>query len=361
MKYFSAFSGIGGFELGIQTTLPNSECIGYSEIDRYATKIYKKHYPNHVNWGDIAQINEKDMPDFEMFCGGFPCQDLSIAGKREGLCGKRSGLFFEIIRIIQEKQPRIVFLENVRGLLSSNKGWDFARILLEMDESGYDVEWQVLNSKDFGVPQNRERVFIIGHLRGEPARQVFPIRTDSGEDGKLQQKKDGKGARVPCLNTRYGQRWSGEGYVRTGLKQINEATHSNNRIYDSSGISPTLNTMQGGLRQPKVYHIPSANKRGYEIAEEGDSIRIAHIGSKTGRGRVGKGKSQTLVVGGDMYTVQKSCIRRLMPLECERLQGFPDGWTEFDFEGKPVSDAQRYKCLGNAVTVNVIKTLAERL
>lgn len=319
IKYLSTFSGIGGFELGIQKAIPEAECIGYSEIDKYAIGIYKKHFPNHFGWGDITRIDVDKLPEFDLLVGGFPCQSFSIAGKRLGFEDTRGTMFFELARILANKRPRHFIFENVRGLLSHDGGKTFQTILRVLTELGYECQWQVLNSKDFGVPQNRERVFIVGCLRGESRLKVFPFPTNSREDVEVQRKEESERTWVPCLNTRYGQRWSGEGFVKGR------------------------------------YLVPSANKRGYEIAEEGDSIRLAHIGSETGRGRVGKQRSQALVTGGDMYTVQNSCIRRLTPLECERLQGFPDRWTE------GVSDAQRYKCLGNAVTVNVIEAIVRRI
>jgi len=210
MKYLSLFSGVGGFELGIQeayerlcnangsenrgeqgntesnkgqglltterkkvstkerptsecnNNIPNERplCIGFSEIDKYATKVYQHHFPTHYAYGDITKINEKELPDFELLVGGFPCQSFSIAGKRGGFLDTRGTLFFEVARIVREKQPRLLLLENVKGLLSHDQGRTFFTIISTLDELGYDCQWQVLNTKDFGVPQNRERVYI---------------------------------------------------------------------------------------------------------------------------------------------------------------------------------------------------------
>jgi len=211
MRYLSTFSGIGGFELGItqayeskvfirdgktpttepktpkqsmesatKGVLPNRDksdtelrgdtralsCVGYSEIDKYASQIYQAHFPNHKNYGDITKINEKELPDFDLLVGGFPCQSFSIAGKRGGFSDTRGTMFFELARIIKEKQPRLFVFENVKGLLSHDQGRTFTTIITTLDELGYDCQWQVLNSKNHGVPQNRERVFIVGHSRG---------------------------------------------------------------------------------------------------------------------------------------------------------------------------------------------------
>jgi DNA (cytosine-5)-methyltransferase 1 len=370
MKYFSTFSGIGGFELGITQAyeqLCNAErsenrgskkntesyeeqglltekgentcteerpvserltdrinerplCIGYSEIDKYATQIYQSHFPEHKNYGDITKIKAEDLPEFDLIVGGFPCQSFSIAGKRGGFADTRGTLFFDIARIIKAKQPRLLLLENVKGLLSHDKGDTFRVIISTLDELGYDIQWQVLNSKNFGVPQNRERVFIVGHIRGSSRPEVFPFGEASSKD----------------------------------IEQLNKPRHSNDRVYSIDGISPTLNTMQGGNRQPFI-RIQEATKKGYAEATVGQSINLSVPNSKTRRGRVSD-IAQTLDTGMQQHTLTNDMrIRRLTPTECERLQGFPDGWTE------GVSDTQRYKTLGNGVTVNVVEAIISKL
>lgn len=344
MKYLSLFTGIGGFELGIQQAYENRNtnvsevggrqkieegelqkvgqglysvpseatihlgnggnelpywsidqrqpyCIGYSEIDKYATQIYQKHFPNHKNYGDITKINADTLPDFDFLCGGFPCQSFSIAGKRGGFADTRGTLFFDIARILKAKQPRLFLLENVKGLLSHDNGNTFKTIISTLDELGYDLQWQVLNSKNFGVPQNRERVFIVGHLRGTSRPQVFPIIQSSGINLKYS---------GGVISSR--QQWLDDG--NTYSRNFSQGQ----RIYSTDGISQTLAGNAGGQ------------------------------GGKTG-----------------LYETTDMKIRRLTPTECERLQGFPDGWTE------GISDTQRYKCLGNAVTVNVIQAIMEKL
>ena len=294
MKYLSLFSGIGGFEQAIGN---KAECIGFSEIDKYAIQIYKKNFPTHKNYGDVKNIIAKDLPDFDLLVGGFPCQSFSIAGKRRGFEDTRGTMFFEVARIAKQKQPRLLLLENVKGLLSHDKGVTFLRIITTLDEMGYDCQWQVLNSKNHGVPQNRERVFIIGHLRGTRRPEVFPFGEGGQLNGKIQQKKRGKRTWASCLSTRYGQRWTDESYIqRTPLK--------------------FLNRNQKNIEGDYSYTIDSMNTGGVRIGTN---------------------------------------IRKFTPTECERLQGFPDGWTE------GISDTQRYKCLGNAVTVNVIEDIMSKL
>lgn len=322
IKYFSMFSGIGGFEIGIQrafdnrpdlrngskglsedntdTTQPQvrAECIGYSEIDKYAIKVYERHF-NHDNYGDATKINPKELPDFDLLVGGFPCQAFSVAGKRAGFNDTRGTLFFDIARILKEKQPRHLVLENVKGLLSHDSGRTFTTIIGVLTDLGYSVEWQVLNSKDFGVPQNRERVIIVLHLGNGCRGKVFPI---IGE-GETTLRKDTKA--IALHNTRKiatvadtvntlsaSFRGHPDGDGRPAILQLNQPTHSNDRVYASDGISPT---------------------------------------------------------------------RRLTPLETERLQGFPDNWTKYGINEEPISDTQRYKMCGNAVTTNVIQAVMERL
>ena len=176
IRYFSMFSGIGGFELGIEAAAHElgitAECVGYSEIDKHAIRTYEEHYA-HDNYGDATTIDADHLPDFDLLVGGFPCQAFSIAGKRLGFDETRGTLFFDIARILKAKEPRFFILENVKGLISHNKGQTFRTIVRVLDGLGYDLQWKVLNSKDHGVPQSRERVFIVGNLGGTPRPEVF--------------------------------------------------------------------------------------------------------------------------------------------------------------------------------------------
>ena len=322
MKVASLFSGIGGFEKGLIQADTNTEIVFSSEIDKYARQTYKKNFGVDPH-GDITQIKATDIPDHDILCGGFPCQSFSIAGKRRGFEDCRGTLFFEIMRIAQVKRPSILFLENVRGILSHAAGRTFKTVLRTMDDMGYDAEWQVFNSKNHGVPQNRERVFIIGHLRGTPGREIFPITKECGE---VQKTPNGKHICTGTLTTRNqsGQaNWDG----------------STTLIACDSGTGHKTQ-----LRSEIIAPLRANNGAPY------NNIVIPNIaGCLTGGGHSGGLHSDmtTLITHGNM--------RRLTPIECERLQGFPDNWTE------GVSDTQRYKQLGNAVTVNVIEFIARRL
>jgi len=343
-------------------------CVGYSEIDKYAVQVYQKQFPNHKNYGNATTINPTELPDFDMLVGGFPCQAFSIAGKRAGFNDTRGTLFFDIARILSEKRPRLVVLENVKGLLSHDKGKTFQTILGVLSDLGYGVEWQVLNSKNFGVPQNRERVFIIGHLRGTSRPEVFPIGGGTGEIA----------SDVKVIDDYNKTRRKDYGSIRTNagchtacnLVQLNKPKHSNDRVYSEEGLSPTLNTMQGGNRQPFVAPVLTPdrlNKRqnGRRFKENGEPAFTVTAQDRHGvlLGDIRERKPDRL---GRMMPLRRGKdvgigkIRRLTPTECERLQGFPDNWTAEGTEGK-ISDTQRYKMAGNAVSVNVIKAIMEKL
>jgi len=206
MKYFSMFSGIGGFEYGLQQSDYDFECVGFCEVDKFAISIYKRHFPTHRNYGDATKINTKDLPDFDFLVGGFPCQAFSIAGKRRGFNDTRGTLFFEIARVLKDKRPRYFLLENVRGLLSHNQGETFQTILKVLADLGYNVQWSLLNSADFQVPQRRERVFIEGYSRRECGGQVLSVRRNC-------QTNNGK-----VSNTYYGVR---QGRVHKGDELMN--------------------------------------------------------------------------------------------------------------------------------------------
>jgi DNA (cytosine-5)-methyltransferase 1 len=278
LTFASMFAGCGGGDLGL--TQAGWKCVWSNEIDKNACKIYRKNFgENELVERDIRDISTKQIPDFNLLIGGFPCQSFSLAGKRKGTTENRGTLFTQIVRVASAKRPKLLLLENVKGLLSSDDGRDFAKIIRVLGNLGYILEWQVLNSKYFGVPQNRERVFIIGHLGTESSRQIFPIG-ESKQEIYTKPKVILEGKIYPC--------------GRSSMSQ---------RVFDKNGPCTALTTQQRGI--PKI--------------EEDKGIRI------------------------------------LTPLECERLQGFPDNWSE------GISDNLRYKMLGNAMTVPVIKYLGHLL
>lgn len=312
MTYFSAFSGIGAVELAMPD---GAECVGYSEIEKHAITIYSKHFPTHKNYGDITAINASQLPDFDLFVGGFPCQAFSVAGKRRGFEDTRGTLFFDVARILASKRPRNFLLENVKGLLSHDNGRTFKIIVSALVELGYSVEWQVLNSKHFGVPQNRERVFIVGHLGVQSARAVFPLYREERED------------------TQTGTD------VEPGTQSI-ATRHLNRNGGLLSSLAPTVQASE-------TPHIVVGTLRTHKDGQGFRNIKSDIAPTIPARARE-DGSGQGVIKQGKR-------IRRLTPTECERLQGFPDHWTE------GVSDSQRYKCLGNSMTVNVMKAILSNL
>ena len=393
------FTGIGGFEMGLLMSEKEVQFVGYSEIDKYAIEVFEKQFKGTKNYGNATDIDETKLPNFDLLVGGFPCQAFSVAGKLRGFDDTRGTLFFDVARILKHKKPKHFILENVRGLLSHDSGRTFQTILKVLSDIGYMVQWEVCNSKNYGVPQNRERVYIVGHLRGRSRPEVFPITKVGSEDNKSNKPKEltknmSMGYRVyDTSGVSATLRALGGGIgAKTGLYQIvkrsgkvkadqenascltggarGDGNHSYTDWIVQACLTPDrLKKRQNGRRfkdneEPMFtltgqdkhgVMITEATQKGYAVANEGDSINLSVPNSKTRRGRVGKKVAQTLDTGMHQYTLKSSQIRRLTPTECERLQGFPDGWTE------GISDTQRYKCLGNAVTTNVVCEIAKRL
>lgn len=310
MKVFSTFTGIGGFEIGIRHAADRAgaevEIVGYSEIDKNAISVFERHYKGVKNYGDITKLDAEALPDFDCLVGGFPCQAFSILGQRKGFEDTRGTLFFDLARILQAKRPGLFVFENVKGLVVHDGGRTFRTIINTISDLGYDCQWQVINSTNHSVPHNRDRVIIVGHLRGSRRPQVLPFR-------------------------------------RTAKK--------NNIQYHSAKTYPS---------EPQV-RIPEATVAGFAMAKPGQAVNLSMPNSRSRRGRVSD-VSPTLDTGMWIYTLDvDGRLRRLTPTECERLQAFPDGWTKTGILGEEFTDRQRYKMLGNAVTTNVIQSVFERI
>lgn len=322
MNFIDLFSGIGGFRLGMERN--GHVCKGFCEIDKFARQTYTANFSteNEQFWEDITTVTDKEIEEFgkrnniEIICGGFPCQAFSIAGHRRGFEDTRGTLFFELARFARIIQPKYLFLENVKGLLNHENGEAFRTILATLDELGYDAEWQVLNSKDFGVPQNREHVFIVGHLRGERTRQIFPLERTGGQNPRE-------------------------------LKVLIAGKHQGYSVYDVNGISTTLTSQTGGLGGKTGLYASfiDLTKGNGKLTNLARCIKARYNAGVTNRGADNSG------------VIENGRIRKLTPLECFRLQGFPD---EFYYKAKQagVSDSQLYKQAGNSVTVNVIEAIA---
>ena len=373
LTFLDFFSGVGGFRHGLE--LAGMKCIGFCEKDKFARKSYEAMYDTKGEWfhDDITTIDPTRLPKADLWCAGSPCQNVSIAGKRAGLYGERSGLFFTFVELIksqkEEDKPEWVLLENVKGLLSSGGGRDYLDYLSILDESGYDLEWQVFNSKDYGVPQNRERIYTIGHLRRKGRRQVLPISRESSSHlkqlvGGMQSYRvyDPSGIATTLVGEGGGLGAKTGLYLidqsLTGPKLTEEArcitarytAGATKRTAMNSGVLEVQPILTQGIK------VRNGTKQGYQLAEVGDSVDLSYPSSLTRRARVGRGIAHNLScscqMGAVVWNGRVVKIRKLTPKECFRLQGFSDDLFE---KAKAVnSDAQLYKQAGNGVTVPVV-------
>lgn len=455
MKFIDFFAGIGGFRRGME--LAGHECVGFCEFDKFATASYismhllteeqrkaledipiKKRQKEILNeeyrngeWyaNDIRRVYAGDIPKADCWCFGFPCQDISVAGKQAGFQGNRSSLFFRVMYLVgqlkEEDKPTYLFIENVKNLLSVNGGWDFARLLIEMEQWGYDAEWQVLNSKDFGVPQNRERCFIIGHLRGRSSAKVFPVEGTDGEnsvqivghkdgyrrnthffapEGATEALDTGQGGerghhvtlpcfidlcyegsqmteQARCLKARYYKGMANHAGQDSGiaipvLTPDRAEKRQNGRRFKDDG--EPMFTLTGQDRHGVAIKVKEATKQGYSECRVGvDAVNLSVPGSKTRRGRVGKEIANTLDTSCNQgIFVQVSEELVVYAVWYEKYQCYIairkltpkecfrlQGWSDDYFEKAEFvnSDSQLYKQAGNGVTVSVIKAIAEKL
>lgn len=455
MKFIDFFAGIGGFRRGME--LAGHECVGFCEFDKFATASYismhlltddqrkaleyipikkrqkeilKEEYRNG-EWyaNDIRRVYAGDIPKADCWCFGFPCQDISVAGKQAGFQGNRSSLFFRVMYLVgqlkEEDKPTYLFIENVKNLLSVNGGWDFARLLIEMERHGYDAEWQVLNSKDFGVPQNRERCFIIGHLRGRSASKVFPIEGTDGKnsvqiighrdgyrrntqvfapDGITETLDTGQGGgrghhvalpcfidlsyqeteltnKARCLQARYNKGIANHKAEVSGvaipvLTPDRAEKRQNGRRFKEDG--EPMFTLTGQDRHGIAIEVKEATKQGYAECRVGiGSVNFSMPNSKTRRGRVGQEIANTLDTSCNQgIFVQVSEELTVYAVWYEKYQCYIairkltpkecfrlQGWSDDYFKKAQFvnSDSQLYKQAGNGVTVTVIETIARKM
>lgn len=434
MKFIDFFAGIGGFRRGME--LAGHECVGFCEFDKFATASYismhllteeqrkaledipikkrqkeilKEEYRNG-EWyaNDIRRVYAGDIPKADCWCFGFPCQDISVAGKQAGFQGNRSSLFFRVMYLVgqlkEEDKPTYLFIENVKNLLSVNGGWDFARLLIEMEQGGYDAEWQVLNSKDFGVPQNRERCFIIGHLRGRSTAKVFPVERADGEN------------RVQIIGHKDGYRRNTQVFDQNGITETLDTAQGGGRghhvalpcfidlayqgkpvttdvsrtilaryykgcsnIHENSGIAiPILTPDRAEKRQngrrfkedgEPMFTLTSQDRHGVAIDPIGilRNVRteygkeVANMPDASCNQGIFVEVSDELIVYAVWYEKYQCyiAIRKLTPKECFRLQGWSDDY--FEKAQFVNSDSQLYKQAGNGVTVTVIEAMARKM
>ena len=374
MKFIDFFSGIGGFHTGLEKA--GMKCIGWCEFDKFAQASYRAMYDTDNLWfgDDVTKVKGKDLPKADLWAFGFPCQDVSIAGKQKGIKeGTRSGLFFEIMRLIDERKenkPKWLVCENVKNLLSIDGGGGFLTVVSEMAERGYSIEWGVYNSKNYGVPQNRERVYIIGYSGKECTGKLLPNPRENtttlkqvvgGSQGMMVYDPDG----TSCTLSAQG---GGMG-AKTGLYKIDtnkvQSIGSGSRYETDNTVWPT--GLAGTLTATDYKHVPkiaikNATKTGYTMAEVGDGIDLAYPNSETRRGRVQPQQSNTLTTNDNLGVLvddQPIRIRKLTPKECWRLQGFSD--AQYEKAAAVNSNSQLYKQAGNAVTVNVVEEIGKHI
>lgn len=380
MKYCSLFSGIGGFDLALDRL--GHECVYANDFDKYAGQIYNSRFNRKIDTRDIRLVKTDELPDFDLLVGGFPCQAFSIAGKRLGFEDTRGTLFFEIARIIKDKRPKYFLLENVKGLLNHNRGETFQTILATINELGYESEWQILNSKNHGVPQNRERIFISGYIRGESRPKIFPIRQSNTENNQpkvigmmnytTEKRTHDTPKEINIFLKQHKNKTINEiaEYLKLPKTQVEHYFRSDNsRAVPSPEVWNKLkelfnfdDTWDSSINETYTKQIEfEQTRRIYDTiisptltASSSDKIAIPTINPdrenirQARRFKKNGDVSYTLVCQFVNGVSDGINIRRLTEIECERLQGFPDNWTE------GITSIQRYKCLGNAVTVNVI-------
>lgn len=331
LSYGSLFTGIGGFDLGLDRA--GFECAWQVEIDSNCNQILQRHWPDVERFQDIKSIRPGQLGKVDLISAGFPCQDFSKAGTRKGLEGNRSGLFWEVVRVAKVARPKWLLLENVPGILSQNGGRDFATVIESVGQLGYGLAWRVLDSQYFGLAQRRKRVFIIGYLGAPCPREIL---FDEKSGSWHPEKGRGKGEIAATITSGGASKHSREpGFIVWDAMQI--TSKANRSRIDPGSPAPTLN------QKGQVF-----------VSDE-----LAQSSAWKMRGGIsggGKGylestdKSFTLMTNQDQYIG----TRRLTPVECERLQGFPDGWT-FG------SDTGRYRAIGNAVSVPVAEWIGKRI
>lgn len=374
MKFIDFFSGIGGFHTGLEKA--GMKCIGWCEFDKFAQASYRAMYDTDNLWfgDDVTKVKGKNLPKADLWTFGFPCQDVSIAGKQKGIKeGTRSGLFYEIMRLIdecEENKPKWLVCENVKNLLSIDGGGGFLAVISEMAERGYSIEWCVYNSKNYGVPQNRERVYIIGYSGKECVGKLLPNPRENtttlkqvvgGSQGMRVYDPDGTSCTLSAQGGGMGAKTGLYTITESGVHNLGNVTaYKNDYTVYASGVARTL--MACSYKHVPQVAIKNATKTGYTMAEIGDGIDLAYPNSETRRGRVQPQQSNTLTTNDNLGVLvddQPIRIRKLTPKECWRLQGFSD--AQYEKAAAVNSNSQLYKQAGNAVTVNVVEEIGRHI
>jgi len=342
MKYIELFAGIGAFRLGLDRT--GHKCVWSNEWLEKPRRIYERQHGDRPDSRDIRDVSADDIPEADLICGGFPCATFSVAGKRTGfsLEDTRGTLAFEMFRLARDKRIPYILFENVKGLLNHDGGRTFGVIIEVLDGLGYDCQWELLDSQNFGVPQHRERIFLIANLRGTPRPKVFPIgQSGQKNDGKVTRKqKTEQGLFTdvsPTLDAHYSKGGASRQYVVTQWRR------GHFRDYKSDG-TPTL-TANMGTGGHNVPFVTGRNAGDRDVLPTIDGHYYKGIQNNQGRGAIRADNS----------------IRKLTPLECERLQGLPDDFTKYYEDGSLVSDSERYERCGRTITIPVVEAIGRKL
>lgn len=374
MKFIDFFSGIGGFHTGLEKA--GMKCIGWCEFDKFAQASYRAMYDTDNLWfyDDVTKVKGKDLPKADLWAFGFPCQDVSIAGKQKGIKeGTRSGLFYEIMRLLdesKENKPKWLVCENVKNLLSIDGGGGFLNVVGEMAERGYSIEWGVYNSKNYGVPQNRERVYIVGYFGKGRSGKLLPNPRENtttlkqivgGSQGMRVYDPKGTSCTLSAQGGGMGAKTGLYTVTESGVYNLGNVTaYKNDCTVYTNGMARTL--MACSYKHVPQVAIKNATKQGYSMAEVGDGIDLAYPESETRRGRVQPQQSNTLTTSdnlGVLVNGEPIMIRKLTPKECWRLQGFSD--AQYEKAAAVNSNSQLYKQAGNAVTVNVVEEIGRHI
>ena len=346
MRIGTLFSGIGSPEQGASRVYDDLELVFACEWDKYARESFNANYQidkKHFH-KDIADMDGKQYKDkIDILIGGSPCQDFSLAGLRKGIDGNNGILIYEYIRIIEETQPPIFIYENVKGMLSDKKGKTIKDFVQAFREMSYHCHYEVLNTKDYGVPQNRERIFLVG-FKSVDHYHNFSFAPKIKLVKRLKDVLESDIDEKYYLSENQYESLISAKYESMGIDRVNSEDDACN----------CLTTMTGGNREPKIF-VKQGTKKGFDIAGPGDSINMSFPSSLTRRGRVGKQVSQTLDCACSIATVDQDRIRKLTPRECFRLQDFPDTFKQV------VSNSQAYKQAGNSISVNVMEMIFKQI
>ena len=352
--YAELFAGILGFGTALDDL--GGQPVFISEIDKFAQQAIRALGRGDLLHGDITKIAAAAVPDHDLLVGGFPCQAFSVAGKRLGFEDMRGTLFFEVVRIAKEKKPKAILLENVKDLVNHAKGDTISTMLHALNDIGYIVDLQILNSKFFNVPHNRQRVFICA-VRDDLAKpQPWIDTTGRTSIPKLKKRLQGEGVRSFNLD------WPQQEEISCRLLDILEPIREEKYYLQPEKVDQLRAQVETG---PDEIAIRQATKEGYAVAVPGDAVNFSFPSSKTRRGRIGKQLANTLEASNINQAVLLKeggalRLKKLSPLECWRLQAFPDESFQ-KVKASGVSERQLYKQAGNAVTVNTVRAVSEKI